>query len=256
MDSAAVLLAARLVPWLRAWRAGLTSLDEVVTALTSGWMSGVEQVVLGETEALGTSLPNGLARLSSVPCHEIRLVLAVPGDARGLPVSGPFAAAGLTAGEAVVAGVHGLVPEHREHTSGSGDDFETVTWRLYTLDDPPLPVADVGVGEADLALTEALHDATKRLTDMDVASWNPDLGRALGQARKPQAPDLPPGFDPRARRLYARALLLNRVVAVAESDAMGGAVTAAEAAARLDALRPLAAACRQAIGAACHARLG
>ncbi|WP_211207380.1 hypothetical protein [Stackebrandtia nassauensis] len=251
-----VLLSARLVPWLRAWRAGMTSLDDVVEAMTSEGMSGVEQIVVTEAEiGPGATLTEGFSRLSGVDTEDIRLVLAVPGDARGLPTAGPFAAAALTAGEAVVAGRNGLVPERRAHTSGSGSTWETVLWHHFELDAVPVPADLVSPGEADASLTQALRAATKVLSDLDVAAWNPELGRALAGARTDSGRQLPPGFDTRSRRLYARAVMLERVLRVADSDAMGGAVTAHEAAARLEALRGLAASCRTAIGAACHARL-
>lgn len=251
-----VLLSARLVPWLRAWRSGVTSLDDVVDAMTTEGMSGVEQAVATDGEpGIPATLIEGLSRLSTVPADEIRLVLAVPGDARGLPVSGPFATAALTAGEAVVAGRNGLVPHHQKHTSGSGSTWETVLWHHFELETVPPPADTASPGEAEAVLTQSLKAATKILSDLDVAAWNPELGRALAGARTDSGRQLPPGFDTRSRRLYARAVLLERVLRVADTDAMGGAVTAHEATARLDALRDLAASCRTAIGAACHSRL-
>lgn len=251
-----VLLSARLVPWLRAWRSGMTSLDDVMEAMTTEGLSEVEQIVVAEDElGPGATLVEGLARLATVPADEIRLVLPVPGDARGLPIAGPFAAAALTAAEAVVAGEHGLVPQRRQHTSGSGSTWETVLWQYFRLETIPVPADTVSPGEADAALTQSLKATAKILSDLDVAAWNPELGRALAGARADSGRQLPPGFDPRSRRLYARAVMLERVLRVADTDAMGGAVTAHEAAARRDALRGLAASCRTAIGAACHSRL-
>ncbi|MGH8878659.1 MAG: hypothetical protein ACRD0P_15175 [Stackebrandtia sp.] len=254
--SVEVLLSARLVPWLRAWRAGLTPLDDVVEAMTTEGMTGVEQIVVAEAQVgPGDELAAGLSRLSGVSGDEIRLVLPVPGDARGLPVGGAFTTAALISGEAVVAGAHGLVPQRRQHTSGSGSTWETVLWQYFRLDTAPTPAETLSPGEADAALTQALREATKILIDLDVATWNPELGRALAGVRTGDGRQLPPGYDPRSRRLYARAVLLERVLRVADTDAMGGAVTAHEAAARLDTLRGLAASCRTAIGAACHSRL-
>ena len=57
---------------------------------------------------------------------------AGPGDPRGLPGPGPFTGAALVAGEGVVARRLGLVPEV-QHTSGSGDTFATVLWRVFVL---------------------------------------------------------------------------------------------------------------------------
>jgi hypothetical protein len=249
-------LAMRLVPWLRSWRAGLTSVDEVVTAMTTDGMSGVEQVMLSHGEdGPGRVLAAGLPRLSSTAPDAIRLVLAVPGDARGLPTTGPFTAAALDSGEAVTAGDIGVVPQRQSHTSGSGDTWQTITWRVFALPQAVVEADPTTVGEADLALSEAMREATTTLTGLDVARWDPALGRALAQMRPPQGWQLPPGFDGRSRRLYARAAMLTDIVRVAESDALGGAVTAFEASARMSALRPLSAACRQAVRAACHAPL-
>lgn len=255
-DSIGPGLAAYLVPWLRSWRTGLTSLDDVVAAVTADRMEGIEQVVLGPDDPIGKSLAAGLARFSTTSPDEIRLVQPVPGDVRGLPVSGPFSAAALAAGEAVTTQDFGLVPQVQTHTSGSGDTWQTVAWRYFDLPTPPVPADFLTVGEADMALSEALRGATAALTALDVARWDPELGRALTRMRAPQGRQLPPGFDGRSRRLYDRASLLERALRVAETDALGGAVTAYEAASRREALRPLATACRQAIGAACHARLG
>ena len=74
--------------------------------------------------------------------------------------------------------------------------------------------------------------------------------------RKPNnGTDLPPGFSPRARRLYARASVLDRVLALAAEVAPGGALNNYEAQLRDEALRPLTAACRWALMAACNSPL-
>ena len=88
---------------------------------------------------------------------------------------------------------------------------------------------------------------------LDVAQWRPELAGALQALRKPDAEsELPPGFEPRARRLYARACVLDRVLTLAGQAGTGGAVNSTEMRLREDALRPLAAACRTAIVAACN----
>ncbi|CAM3183527.1 hypothetical protein [Stackebrandtia soli] len=250
-------LTTRLTPWLRSWRAGLASIDDVVAAITSAPMVGVEQwvSVCGE-DSETMSLTSGFARLSRVPADEVFLVLPVPGDVRGLPTSGPFALAAMRAGEAIVAGQWGIVPLWTNHVSGSGDAWQTVAWRLYRLPaSPPTPAFDHSLGEADVALSEALRTATDDLIQLDVARWHPELDHVLRALRGPLVDQLPPGFPPRASRLHARALMLDTVLRVAEADAFGGAVTAAEASGRAEVLRGLAKACRPAILAACHCRL-
>ena len=244
----------RLSTWVRAWRAGLVPFDDLPDEIAAGEEHLVADAPGTWTEVgLGAALPH----LSKVRPDEIRLVLPAPGDPRGLPGPGPFTSAALLAGEAVIAGPYGLVPEVRRHTSGSGDEFETVLWRMYGLpaDAAPDPTAP-GAAEAEVDLSAALHEATAVLTRLDVARWRPELGATLAAIRRPGAgTELPPGFDPRARRLYARAAMLDRVLELAEESAPGGAVTGYEARKRDEALRPLTTACRRALVAACNAPL-
>lgn len=204
------------------------------------------------------TLAEGISALAKLHPDEVRLVLPVPGDPRGLPGPGPFTGAAMLSGEGVIAGRLGFVPEVRSHTSGSGVTFETVLWRAHQLPDPlgrPAPAGPTAA-EAEAELSTALAEATRVLTQLDVAMWRPELSGAITALRRPDADcDLPPGFDARARRLYARASILDRVLALAEHAAPGGAVTGYEARRRDDALRPLQTACRRALVAACNAPL-
>ena len=243
----------RLVAWVRSWRAGLVPYDEVADEV-----AGDEEHLVADAPGTWTdvTLREGLTAFSKLTPDQIRLVLPAPGDPRGLPGPGPFTGAALIAGEAVVAGELGLVPEVRTHTSGSGVTFETVLWRCYALPASPAPHVPVAVSEAESELNLVLAEATNTLARLDIAQWRPELAGALAAIRRPDsANELPPGFDPRARRLFARANILDRVLALAEEVAPGGAVTNYEAQARDAALRPLAAACRGALAAACNAPL-
>ena len=245
----------RFVAWVRAWRAGLVPYDEVADEV-----AGDEEHLVADAPGAWTDLPlrDALPTLSRLSPDEIRLVLPAPGDPRGLPGPGPFAGAALIAGEAVVAGSLGLIPEVRNHTSGSGVTFETVLWRVYPVPDlgPAPSFGDPGPAEAEVDLSTALAEATAALTRLDVAQWRPELAGALAALRRPDSGiDLPPGFDPRARRLFARASVLDRVLALAEHAAPGGAVNGYEAQQRDVALRPLTVACRRALVAACNAPL-
>ncbi len=245
----------RFVAWVRAWRAGLVPFDELDDEI-----AGDEEHLVADAPGTWTDVPlrEALPTFAKVHPDQIRLVLPAPGDPRGLPGPGPFTGAALVTGEAVVAGGLGLVPEVRTHTSGSGVTFETVLWRVY-----PLPEAastahlgEPSPGEAEADLATSLAEATAQLTRLDVAQWRPELAGALAALRRPDsATDLPPGFDPRARRLFARASVLDRVLALAEHAAPGGSVNAYEAQQRDAALRPLTAACRRALVAACNAPL-
>mgnify|MGYP007126043445 CR=1 FL=1 len=245
----------RFVAWVRAWRAGLVPYDDLADEI-----AGEEDHLVADVPGTWTDVPlrEALRILARHSPDEIRLVLPVPGDPRGLPGPGPFTNAALLAGEAVVARGLGLVPDVRSHTSGSGVTFETVLWRVYPLPDqvPPATWSDPTPAEAEEELTAALAEATEALTRLDIARWRPDLAGALAALRRPDATsELPPGYDPRARRLFARASLLDRVLALADHAAPGAAINGYEMQQREAALRPLTTACRRALVAACNAPL-
>jgi hypothetical protein len=245
----------RFVTWVRAWRAGLVPYDEAAEEIAGG-----EEHLAADVPGTWTdvSLRDALATLSKLTPDQVRLVLPAPGDPRGLPGPGPFTGAALVAGEAVLAGDVGLIPEVRTHTSGSGMTFETVLWRFHPLPtaDGPAPPPPPGAAEAESDLNTALAEATATLARLDIAQWRPELAGALAAIRRPDSTDeLPPGFDARARRLFARASVLDRVLALAEVAAPGGAVNGYEAQQRDAALRPLTAACRVALAAACNSPL-
>jgi hypothetical protein len=243
----------RFASWTRAWRAGLVPYDDVADEIAGD----EEHVVADAPEALHEqTLREALSMLSKLHPDEVRLVLPIPGDPLGLPGPGAFTSHAMLAGEAVVASRLGLVPEVRDHTSGSGDVFSTVRWQVFELPAAPGAVPGPGPGEAEADLNAALLSATAALTRLDVAQWRPELAGALAALRRPDSDsELPPGYDARARRLFARATVLDRMLALAEESAPGGAVTSHEARARDEVLRPLAAACRRALVAACNAPL-
>jgi hypothetical protein len=252
-DTLVTRRASRFVPWVRSWRAGLVPFDEV-----PGHIAGDEEHVVADAPGTWTDVPlrEALPMLSKLSPNEIRLVLPAPGDPRGLPGPGVFTSSALLVGEAVVAGGLGFIPEVRQHTSGSGTTFETVRWRVYPLPQVASAVAEPHPAEAEAELSVALAEAIDALTRLDVAQWRPELAGALAALRRPDvSADLPPGFDPRARRLFARATVLERVLALAGQASPGGAVTGYEAQQRDAALRPLGTACRRALMAACNAPL-
>jgi len=242
----------RFVAWVRAWRAGLVPFDDLADEITGG-----EEHLVADAPGTWTdvSLSAGLLVFAKLHPDDIRLVLPAPGDPRGLPGPGPLTGAAMLAGEALMTPSFGLVPEVRSHTSGSGVTFETVLWRVIGTGEYR-PGFQMGAAEAEVELTQALSDATTQLTRLDVAQWRPELAGALQALRRPDSTaTLPPGFDPRARRLFARASVLDQVLALAEHSAPGGAVNGYEAQQRDAALRPLTAACRQALVAACNSPL-
>ncbi|MCY1138882.1 hypothetical protein OWR29_12810 [Actinoplanes sp. Pm04-4] len=242
----------RFVAWVRAWRAGLAPFDELADEIARD-----EEHLVADVPGTWTDvpLPQGLPAFAKVHPDDIRLVLPAPGDPRGLPGPGPLTGAAMLAGEAVMTPTFGVVPEVRRHVSGSGVEFETVLWRWFPVENYR-PVFQLGAAEAEGELTLALSEATTQLTKLDVAQWKPELAGALQALRRPESTaTLPPGFDPRARRLFARASVLDQVLALASSNAPGGAINGYEAQQRDAALRPLTDACRQALVAACNSPL-
>ena len=119
----------RFAAWTRAWRAGLVAYDEIADEI-----AGDEEHVVSDAPGTWTdqTLREALSMLSKLHPDEIRLVLPAAGDPRGLP--GPGAVhrrQRCYAGEGVIAGSFGFVPELREYTSGSGDTFTTVRWQMF-----------------------------------------------------------------------------------------------------------------------------
>jgi hypothetical protein len=242
----------RFVVWVRAWRAGLVPFDELADEI-----AGDEEHLVADVPGTWTDVPLGQSLPVFAKLHpdDVRLVLPAPGDPRGLPGPGPLTGAAMLAGEALMTPEFGMVPEVRRHTSGSGMEFETVLWRFFGVPEYR-PVFQMAPAEAEAELTAALAEATTQLTRLDVAQWRPELAGALQALRRPESTaTLPPGFDPRARRLFARASILDQVLALAEHSAPGGAVNGYEAQQRDAALRPLTTACRQALVAACNSPL-
>lgn len=243
----------RFVSWTRAWRAGLVPYDDLPDEIALD-----EEHVVADAPGTWTDVPlsEALSLMAKLHPNDIRVVLPAPGDPVGLPGPGAFTGAALVASEGVVAGALGFVPEVKEYTSGSGDVFATVVWRVYDIPSNRPLAAGPSCGEAEGDLNAALVEATTALTRLDVAQWRPELAGALAALRRPDSStELPPGYDQRARRLFARANTLDRVLSLADESAPGGAVNSYEARARDELLRPLAAACRHALVAACNSPL-
>jgi hypothetical protein len=229
--------AARVACWLNAFVSGDASADAVISGLNAA----------GSAEF---ALPDGSAPLSAaLLLGEMRrwgatrasLAMPVPGDLVGLGGPADFNADAIDAGQAVV--VHGpdvgLVPV----TSGRHE-----RWRGAAAA-PPTFLPDVP--SADAALRTTVRETADRLADLDVAAWGPDVADALMNLRTGSNFMVPMWFA--STRAAQTAVAALRILAVADAAERvdSGPLTAAEAAARRDALRPLAAAARQALVAAC-----
>ena len=228
----------RLAWWATAWLRGHAVPDLVVDAVVG---DDATHAVAGLPGADGTeTLVGALARLRALGATGVGAAFPAEGDPVGLGGPAAFNAEALDAGEAVVvagAGV-GLVP----HRTGAA-----VVWTVHPAGRRQLP----DVGEADRLLRAELLRAAETLAALDVARWRPEVADRLIDLRhrEPLAPP-PAGVPGRCVDLAARGLLATGIVELALEDD-GGAVTAAEAAGRREALRPLDRAGRRALTAAC-----
>ena len=122
----------RFVAWVRAWRAGLVPFDEVADEI-----AGDEEHLVADAPGTWTDVP--LARRAARPGQAAPRTRSAwccprPATRAGCPAPARFTGAALVAGEARGAPA-GSAWSRRcgTHTSGSGDSFETVLWRVYPL---------------------------------------------------------------------------------------------------------------------------
>jgi hypothetical protein len=234
--------AARVASWLNAWLCGGVPADSVISGLNA---SGSAEFALPDGSApLPAALLLGEARRWGAT--RASLAMPVPGDLVGLGGPAEFNADALDAGQAVV--VHGpdigLVPVARgQHERWRGSAAA-----------PPSFLPDVA--SADLQLRAAVRVAADQLADLDVAAWGPDVADALMNLRSGSRFSAPMWFDSaRATQAAAAGLRILAVADVAER-VESGPLTASESIARAEAIRPLTAAARQALVAACSATDG
>jgi hypothetical protein len=238
------LPAGRFAVWATAWLAGRCSYDEALDAL----LGDTAHRVAGLPGTSGAvPLGEALTALRGLGERRVVLVLPVPGDVRGLPRAPGLAPLALEAGQAAVGRRLALVPEPLGP--------EAVAWTAFDLAGcPPVaPPAEGTLRAASGALDLAVTDAARTLARLDLARWHPEVPALLAGLAGSRAPGMPAGTDPLALSVLGRAQRLARVLDLAMADAPGGAVTTAQAAARDDALRPLATAVREALTAAVNA---
>ncbi len=225
-------------------------MDEITGGDTTHRIDGLP----GEAGPVGLAL--GLGRLRTLGISGLRLALPVPGHPLGLSGPPEFNARALTAGEAVVAagGTLGLVPEVTAAGPPADRHVEVVWHCLPVRDAPPADVPSLGEAERELA--ESLRDATEALSRLDVAGAGPAAQAALDayRARTERGREvLAPGYPPRAARVLELAQRVAALTAIAQGAEHGGAVTAAQIAARADLLRPVERTARRAQVAAYNA---
>ena len=224
----ALPVSAVLVLWLDAVRAGRAAPDDLAGAVRGG-----------DPWHLVTGLPERevlkLYELPAALAGKISLALPVPGDPVGLGGPPSFNLAAMEAGEAVVAGTVGLVPEM---------DARTVVWRAHPAD----PVPWVDERETASELRVVLADVTRRLVDLEVA--RPEIPDLLLNLRHRAPLPLPPGYDVRRAETIERAVLCLDILQLARAGE-GGAVSAYEMERRRTALDDLGRAARRALVGAC-----
>ncbi|WP_210502323.1 hypothetical protein [Nocardioides xinjiangensis] len=222
--------AARLAWWLTAWLRGHEQTDHVLDVLAD------------DTHLLaGGSALDLLARSRATGATHAGVALPVDGDLLGLGGPRDFNAAALEAGQAVVVGDLGLVPE---------EQGETVQWRVFAAARRQLP----DVGEADRSLRQTLLSTAGDLADLDVARWRPEAADALMNLHHRPELDAPLGTPPRCLELAARGLQAWAIVDLALADD-GGALSSYEIERRRGLLQPLGRAARGAVVAACSAEV-
>ncbi len=230
--------AVRLALWFSAWCEGLVSLDAARDAVVGPDAAHDVVGLPGRDESVPLILALGALRAERATGAGV--ALPVPGDPLGLGGPSAFNAEALEHAEAVVLrGVDlGLLPVR----AGAG-----VVWRCLPAHERR-QVPDLA--EADTGLRTALPQVADQLASLDVARWRPEVADELMALRRTDDLEVPEGTSPRAQRMVALATRCRRIVALALADD-GGAVTAAEADRRREALLPLDRAARRALVAAC-----
>ncbi|WP_455360944.1 hypothetical protein [Streptomyces sp. SYSU K21746] len=246
----------RLAAWGNALLAGSVSPDDAALSIVGEDAVHRVEGLPGESGPVGLTL--ALGRLRALGVTGLRLALPAPGHPLGLSGPPEFNARALEAEEAVVAvgAAVGLVPEVYE-VGPEGDLHVEVVWHCLPVREAP-PADVPSLGEAERELAEALRDATEGLTRLDVAGSGPVAEAAIdayrARARGSSGREvLAPGYPPRAVRVLELAQRVGLLISVAYESGHGGAVSAAEMAARAETLRPVERVARRAQVAAYNA---
>lgn len=263
---------ATLTVWAGSWLAGRSAPDDVLDALRA-WAPR-QSVAAGDPVTGGhTGLPwpsaepidggSGIMVLLKVvrenlaaPRAQLRLVLPVPGDARGLPPATEFAAAAMDAEEGILIGVPGaegtgLVPQWV--------DEDTLQWTVYHTP-IPTPVPDMALGEAEYAMREAIRDAADalmRLQTTGIGTGDDDPRELVEAELADYSRHIYPDSAPlRARRILDSADYVAAILTVAQESPASSPASASALQAQETLLRPLWDALRAARLAAVHAAAG
>lgn len=244
----------RLAAWGNALLAGYVSPDDAALAIVADDAVHRVEGLPGEAGPVGLTL--ALGRLRTLGVTGFRVALPAPGHPLGLSGPPEFNARALDAEEAVVASgaAYGLVPEVYE-AGPAGDQHAEVVWHCLPVREAP-PADVPSLGEAERELAEALREATEVLSRLDVAASGPVAEAAIDayRARAERGREaLAPGYPPRAVRVLELAQRVGLLISVAYENGHGGAVSASEMSARVEALRPVERVARRAQVAAYNA---
>src|ERR687891_704522 len=237
----------RFAAWATMWFEGRCDAQEVVDRVR-----GDDEPHELEGSPSPDSLSHVLLFWRGSGARGVSAALPQPGDPFGLAGPLSLTESAVAAGEAVIAvgAPYALVP--RVTAFGPpGDQGHFVAWVWHEASPPP---SGPSIAQADRELNEALLAAGRVLADLDVPAWRPEVAQLLDDVRAGRASaPLPHGYSQEAQALAARSARLWTIAEFALADD-GGAVTAAEASARRDALRQLEQAARHGLTAACNNR--
>lgn len=235
--------------WASAWLHGCAAPDAVIDGLHT-WAGLHEVVAVDEVTAqqldlpapgeVPTSVVGLLASARRAGAGVGQLLLPVPGDVRGLPPEGPLAAAALFSGEvAVFTGAElAAVP----NTVAEG----VLRWTVFADGCLP-PAPEPELSEAEHGLRGAVRQAATTLVELDLARHRPGVRAEIAEALELRVrPPWPEGTPARALRVLEQADEVEAILRAADTDNLGGALSASVAAARSAALRPLFTAVREA----------
>jgi hypothetical protein len=252
--------AATFTVWTSAWLAGAAAPDDVLDALGPWAEAHDVQAADTETAELTTLPPPGepvssimfllaaLRRNSGSPGSNLnpgRLVLAVPGDVRGLPGPGAFSREATDAGQGALFTDAGLGVVPRSVADG------VLRWTVYLVPDPGPPPEFVALSQAERDLREQVRQSASVLTSLGVARHRPGVREEIAAALRARPATLwPNGMPGQALRVLQHADEVEAILAAASVDEPGGALSASAAVARREALRPIETAVRVARRAA------
>lgn len=246
---------ATLTVWAGSWLAGCSAPDDVLEALyawaprhtiaagdpVTGGRADLPWPALDEPASTGVmALLKVIREAMAVPGAQLRLVLPVPGDVRGLPAGTAFAADAIEAEEGVLIGVPGaeatgLIPQWTED--------EVLQWTVYSAPMPAVPGEDLSLGEAEYTMREAVRDAADALMQLHttgVGALDADPRELVeAQLAAYSRHHYPDSIPLRARRILDSADHVAAILTVAQREPASAPTSASAMGAHESLLRPL-----------------